>query len=41
LALLQTKKPISEPQKHQSRKDPSCPAQNVEIRKWSGRSAPE
>ena len=41
LALRQTKRPMSEPQKHHSRNDPSWPAQNVEIRKWSGRSAPE
>src|SRR5262245_8263870 len=38
LALRQTKSPISAPQKHHSRNDPSCPAQNVEMRKWRGRS---
>src|SRR4030095_7297537 len=37
-ALRQTKRPMRLPQKHHSRKEPSCPAQNVEIRKCSGRS---
>ena len=37
-ALRQTKRPMIAPQKHQSRNEPSWPAQNVEIRKWSGRS---
>ncbi len=38
LALRQTQRPMREPQKHHRRNDPSCPAQNVEIRKCSGRS---
>ena len=37
-ALRQTTRPMIAPQKHQRRNDPSCPAQNVEIRKCSGRS---
>ncbi len=31
-ALRHTKRPISDPQKHHSRNEPSCPAQNVETR---------
>src|SRR6476646_2549243 len=34
----QTKRPMIAPQKHQRRKDPSCPAQKVERRKWKGSS---
>ena len=40
-ALRQTKRPIRLPQKHHRRNEPSCPAQNVEIRKCSGRSRAE
>ena len=32
LADLRTKSPMSAPQKSQSMKEPSCPAQNVEKR---------
>src|SRR4029077_10617037 len=38
LALRQTKSPMRAPQKHHSRNEPSCPAQNVEIRKCKGKS---
>ncbi len=41
LALRHTKRPMIEPQKHHSRNEPSWPAQNVEKRKWKGRSVLE
>src|SRR5262245_44467202 len=37
-ALRQTTRPITAPQKHQRRNDPSCPPQKDDTRKWSGSS---
>ena len=37
-ALRHTKRPMTAPQKHHRRNEPSWPAQKVETRKCSGRS---